>query len=233
MAGVHATACSSPSRADGERDGGLLLSEVVVPDNPLRWTSTLRQPGDDGLRDRHRRRAQRTRARRARAVSEVHRRGTAQHGPPRPAHRRCGRSTCSTRPRPSNEALALMDGIQLVMVGAHGFDATLHLAIEDADGDSAIIEFAAGKPVVHHGREFTLMTNDPTYDEQLQLLAAQGLLASEPRGAVARQRQRRRPIPARRVLLGAAARTQRPTPGGGRRDGHHAQRVGAVRRAVR
>jgi penicillin V acylase-like amidase (Ntn superfamily) len=71
------------------------------------------------------------------------------------------------------EALALMDGIQLVMVSAHGHDATLHLAIEDADGDSAIVELAAGQVVVHHGREFTLMTNDPTYDEQLKLLAAQ------------------------------------------------------------
>lgn len=71
------------------------------------------------------------------------------------------------------EALTLMDGVQLVMVNAHGFDATVHLAIEDADGDSAILEIAAGQLVVHHGREFTLMTNDPTYDEQLKLLAAQ------------------------------------------------------------
>ena len=30
-----------------------------------------------------------------------------------------------------------------------------------------------GEPVVHHGREFTIMTNDPTYDEQLTLLAQQ------------------------------------------------------------
>jgi penicillin V acylase-like amidase (Ntn superfamily) len=72
-----------------------------------------------------------------------------------------------------DEALALMDGIQLVMVGAHGREATLHLALEDAAGDSAILEFTAGRLVVHHGREFTLMTNDPTYDEQLTLLAAQ------------------------------------------------------------
>ena len=72
-----------------------------------------------------------------------------------------------------SEALALMDGIQLVMVGAHGFDATLHLALEDASGDSAIIEFAGGNAVIHHGREYPLMTNDPTYDEQLKLLANQ------------------------------------------------------------
>jgi choloylglycine hydrolase len=52
------------------------------------------------------------------------------------------------------EALSLMDDIQLVMVSARGFDATLHLAIEDASGDSAIIEFdhrqsRAPRPPVH------------------------------------------------------------------------------------
>jgi choloylglycine hydrolase len=42
-----------------------------------------------------------------------------------------------------------MDGIQLVMIAAHGFDATLHLAIEDEGGDSAIIELTADGPVIH------------------------------------------------------------------------------------
>lgn len=71
------------------------------------------------------------------------------------------------------EALALMADVDIVQVHAHGRDANLHLALEDAGGDSAIIEFAGGRPVVHHGRQFTLMTNDPTYDEQLALLARQ------------------------------------------------------------
>lgn len=70
------------------------------------------------------------------------------------------------------EAVALMDGFQPVMVSAEGRQATIHLAIEDAGGDSAIVEYADGRPVIHHGREFTLMTNDPGYDEQLALLAA-------------------------------------------------------------
>ena len=69
-----------------------------------------------------------------------------------------------------DEALKLMDNIQPVMVTAHGHDGTLHLAMEDASGDSAIIEYIGGKPVVHHGREYTIMTNDPTYDQQLALL---------------------------------------------------------------
>ena len=34
---------------------------------------------------------------------------------------------------------------------ARGTRATVHLALEDAAGDSAIIEHLDGKPVVHHG----------------------------------------------------------------------------------
>jgi choloylglycine hydrolase len=71
------------------------------------------------------------------------------------------------------DALALLGTFQPVMVEAHGRQATIHFALEDAGGDSAIIEFAGGEPVVHHGRQFTIMTNDPTYDEQLGLLAQQ------------------------------------------------------------
>jgi choloylglycine hydrolase len=71
------------------------------------------------------------------------------------------------------EALALLENVQIVMASAHGHDANVHLAIEDASGDSAIIEYVNGKRVVHHGKEFRLMTNDPTYDEQLALLEKQ------------------------------------------------------------
>ncbi len=69
-----------------------------------------------------------------------------------------------------NEALAILDHIQVVMVEARGHQANVHLALEDAGGDSAIIEYIGGKPVVHHGREFRIMTNDPAYDQQLALL---------------------------------------------------------------
>jgi choloylglycine hydrolase len=71
-----------------------------------------------------------------------------------------------------DEALQAMESIQVVMAEAHGHKATVHLAIEDASGDSAILEYVNGKLVVHHGREYRIMTNDPTYDEQLALLAA-------------------------------------------------------------
>ena len=68
------------------------------------------------------------------------------------------------------EALALLDKVQIVMAEAHGHKANVHLALEDATGDSAIIEYIEGKPVVHHGSEFRIMTNDPPFDQQLALL---------------------------------------------------------------
>lgn len=70
-----------------------------------------------------------------------------------------------------NEALALLKNVQPVMIQAHGHDATIHLALEDKSGDSAIIEYINGKPKVHHGRQYTIMTNDPPYDDQLNLLS--------------------------------------------------------------
>lgn len=78
-----------------------------------------------------------------------------------------------------NEALALQEKIQVVMAEARGHKANVHLAMEDASGDSAIVEYIAGKPVVHHGKEFRIMTNDPTYDQQLALLKKQDF--SKPR----------------------------------------------------
>jgi penicillin V acylase-like amidase (Ntn superfamily) len=59
------------------------------------------------------------------------------------------------------QALKLLEGIQIIMVEAHGHKANVHLAIEDAGGDSAIIEYIDGKPVIHHDREYRIMTNDP------------------------------------------------------------------------
>jgi len=46
---------------------------------------------------------------------------------------------------------------------------TVHLAVSDPSGDSAIIEYIQGKPVIHHGRQYQVMTNSPTYEKQLAL----------------------------------------------------------------
>jgi penicillin V acylase-like amidase (Ntn superfamily) len=158
--------------AGRERDGGVLLDHVVVPDNPLRW-----------------------RSRYASLITSVYDMGTVdgfnEHGlgvhalylnatdvgirnPELPGlHTGLWAQYLLDQAATVDEALSLMDGVQLVMVSAEGHDATLHLAIEDAGGDSAILELVGGKVVVHHGPQYTLMTNDPTYDEQLALLAAQ------------------------------------------------------------
>ena len=50
-----------------------------------------------------------------------------------------------------------------------GFEATLHLSISDAAGDSAVFEYLGGKLVIHHGDKYQVMTNEPSYDQQLAL----------------------------------------------------------------
>ncbi|MBY0383110.1 MAG: linear amide C-N hydrolase [Xanthobacteraceae bacterium] len=72
-----------------------------------------------------------------------------------------------------DEALKILQNVQIVMVEARGHKANVHLAMEDVSGDSAIVEYIDGKPVVHHGRQYTIMTNDPKYDDQLALLKQQ------------------------------------------------------------
>lgn len=48
---------------------------------------------------------------------------------------------------------------------------TVHLAVSDASGDSAIFEYIDGKLTIHHGKEYQVMTNSPTFDQQLSLNA--------------------------------------------------------------
>jgi penicillin V acylase-like amidase (Ntn superfamily) len=155
-----------------DRDGGRLDDVVVVAENPLRWTSRYGSVVASiyGVG----------------TIDGINEKGLAAHGLYLESTDLGSRDV--TKPGLQNalwaqylldqaatvdEALALMDDIQLILAHARGFDATIHLALEDASGDSAIIEFAEGRPVVHHGREYTIMTNDPTYDEQLELLAQQ------------------------------------------------------------
>ena len=53
----------------------------------------------------------------------------------------------------------------------NGQKAQLHLSISDATGDSAILEYIGGKLVIHHGKQYVVMTNSPIYDQQLALNA--------------------------------------------------------------
>lgn len=50
-----------------------------------------------------------------------------------------------------------------------GKKSTLHLAVSDPSGDSAIFEYLDGELTIHHGREYQVLTNSPVYDRQLAI----------------------------------------------------------------
>jgi penicillin V acylase-like amidase (Ntn superfamily) len=50
-----------------------------------------------------------------------------------------------------------------------GKGAQLHLAVSDPTGDSAIFEYLGGKLVIHHDRKYQVMTNSPSFDQQLAI----------------------------------------------------------------
>lgn len=52
-------------------------------------------------------------------------------------------------------------------IGSNGRPATGHLALADASGDSAIIEWLKGEPHIYHNRKYTVMTNSPPFEQQL------------------------------------------------------------------
>ncbi|WP_394131732.1 linear amide C-N hydrolase [Shewanella maritima] len=52
---------------------------------------------------------------------------------------------------------------------ANGRAATAHVSLSDESGDNAILEYLEGELIIHHGKEFTVMTNSPTFDEQLAI----------------------------------------------------------------
>ena len=57
----------------------------------------------------------------------------------------------------------------------------IHLALDDASGDSAIIEYIDGRAQVYHDPAYRVMTNSPTFDQQLELVKAfTGLGGSAP-----------------------------------------------------
>jgi penicillin V acylase-like amidase (Ntn superfamily) len=151
-----------------QRDGGKLGPTVVVADNPARWRSkygsmvvTVYGIGAaDGLNERG-------------LAGHLLYLTASDYGARDPAKPglNAGLWLQYVLDNAANvtEALRLLEGVQIVNAEARGREATVHLALEDASGDSAIIEHIHGRPVVHHGREYRVMTNDPPYDEQLAL----------------------------------------------------------------
>ena len=51
----------------------------------------------------------------------------------------------------------------------NGRAATAHLSLSDPTGDSAILEYLDGKLIIHHGKQYRVMTNSPRYDQQLAI----------------------------------------------------------------
>ncbi len=59
--------------------------------------------------------------------------------------------------------------VQTVVL-ATGRPANMHLVISDATGDSAVFEYIDGKLVIHHDKQYKVVTNSPTYDKQLAIM---------------------------------------------------------------
>lgn len=75
--------------------------------------------------------------------------------------------------------------VQVVPLGdpATGEVPAVHLALDDATGDSAVIEYLDGTPTVWHSHDYAVMTNSPAYGEQLDLLKqVRGFGGDEPIG---------------------------------------------------
>jgi len=52
----------------------------------------------------------------------------------------------------------------------NGYPTLVHVSLSDKTGDSAVIEYIDGKAQIYHDRRFTVMTNEPTYDKQIENL---------------------------------------------------------------
>jgi choloylglycine hydrolase len=53
----------------------------------------------------------------------------------------------------------------------NGFPTLVHVSLSDKSGDSAVIEYIGAKARVYHDKRFTVMTNEPTYDKQIENLS--------------------------------------------------------------
>lgn len=69
------------------------------------------------------------------------------------------------------EAMRNSDLQIIPVVLPNGKESMLHISLSDKTGDSAVFEYTdGGKLHVYHDRRFTVMTNEPTYDKQIENL---------------------------------------------------------------
>lgn len=158
-----------------ERDGGQFAGRQVVTENPATWTSrfgslvvtALNAGTPDGMNER----------------------GLAVHGlwlnatdyGPRDASKAGVQATMWPQYVLDNaatvtEAIELQSRIQPTNVfiptdNGGSERVPLSLAVEDASGDSAILQYIGGELIIHHGPEYRVLANDPPYDDALAELA--------------------------------------------------------------
>ncbi len=68
------------------------------------------------------------------------------------------------------EAISNVHHFQIVSRTVAGEEWPLCLVMEDASGDSAIFEYRDGNLIIYHGKQYSVATNDPFYDFQLNNL---------------------------------------------------------------
>lgn len=74
--------------------------------------------------------------------------------------------------RTVDEAVKGLSDQQFNMIAPNlpnGDKPAFHLAVTDASGDNAVFEHLNGKLTIHHGKQYKVMTNEPSYDKQLTL----------------------------------------------------------------
>lgn len=50
-----------------------------------------------------------------------------------------------------------------------GVSSVMHVSLADASGDNLVLEYIDGKLVSHHGKQYNVMTNEPSFDKQLAI----------------------------------------------------------------
>ncbi|WDI42101.1 linear amide C-N hydrolase [Bremerella sp. P1] len=68
------------------------------------------------------------------------------------------------------EAVDAMKKVRVKPVKLGDKELGAHFAVEDPTGDSAIFEFVDGELVIHHGKQYTVMTNEPAYHVHIENL---------------------------------------------------------------
>lgn len=66
------------------------------------------------------------------------------------------------------EALEVVEQLQVHQFGEGAHKLSGHYSLQDASGDSAIIEFVDGEWSIFHGKEYKVMTNSPVYQQHLK-----------------------------------------------------------------